>query len=101
MTLAIQAILAMISQLLPLITSSANAAMIGSIINALTNMLPFIIQEVELLVVPVKNIIAALSANPATEADQLAQLQVLDKQVDDAFEAAAAQTDADGTPPAA
>ena len=101
MTLAIQAILAMISQLLPLITSSANAAMIGSIINALTNMLPFIIQEVESLVVPVKNIIAALSANPATEADQLAQLQVLDQQVDAAFETIAAQTDAEGVAPTA
>lgn len=101
MTLAIQAILAMIVQFLPMITSSANAATIGSVINALTNMLPFIIQEVESLVVPVKNIIAALSANPATEADQLAQLQALDKQVDDAFEAAAAQTDADSAAPTA
>lgn len=101
MSLAIQAVLAMIGQLMPLITSSANAAMITSIINALTNMLPFIIQEVEALVVPVKNIIAALSANPATEADQLAQLQALDKQVDDAFEAIAAQTDADGAAPSA
>jgi hypothetical protein len=42
----------------------------------------------------VKNIIAALSSNPAALPDQLSQLQKLDKQVDDAFEAAAADTDA-------
>jgi hypothetical protein len=94
MTLVIQTVLAMITSLLPLVTSAATATQIGSIVAALTNMLPFIIQEVEALVVPVKNIIAALSANPATETDQLAQLQALDKQVDDAFEAAAAATDA-------
>jgi len=90
----ITGILAMIEQLLPLITSTANANLIASIINALSGMLPFIIQEVASLVAPVKNIIAALSANPATTQEQLSQLQALDKQVDDAFEAASADTDA-------
>jgi hypothetical protein len=94
MTLAIQALLGMLEELLPLITSSANTAMIGSIITALTQALPFIIQEVESLAGPVKNIIAALSATPATNAAQLATLQTLDKQVDDAFDAIAAETDA-------
>ena len=67
----------------------------------LLNILPFILQEISALYTPVKNIIAALSATPATNAAQLGQLQVLDAQVDAAFEAAAAQTDADGTAPAA
>jgi hypothetical protein len=94
MTILITSVLAMIEALLPALTSTANATAIGSIITALTNMLPFIIQEVESLVTPVKNIIAALSANPATTAAQLATLQTLDKQVDDAFDAAASDTDA-------
>jgi hypothetical protein len=94
MSAAITAVLALIEQLLPMLTSSANVTLIDGIIEALTKMLPFIIQEVEALVTPVKNIIAALSATPATTAAQLTQLQALDKQVDDAFDAAAAATDA-------
>lgn len=95
MTAAITAVLAMIEQLLPLVLSSAESATIASIIDALTKMLPFIIQEVEALYQPVKNIIAALSANASTTADQLATLQQLDAQVDTAFEAIAAQVDPD------
>jgi hypothetical protein len=95
MTAAITAVLAMIEQLLPLVLSSAESATIASIIDALTKMLPFIIQEVEALYQPVKNIIAALSANAATTADQLATLQQLDAQVDTAFEAIASQVDPD------
>jgi hypothetical protein len=94
MTAAISAILALIEQLLPAITSAGNVSLIDSIITTLTNMLPFIIQEIEVLVTPVKNIIAALSANPATTASQLAELQTLDAQVDEAFDAAAGPTDA-------
>lgn len=94
MTIAIQALLALIGQLLPLITSSANAALISGIITTLEQFLPFIIQEVSSLYAPVKNIISALSANPATTSAQLTQLQALDKTTDDAFEAAALDTDA-------
>jgi hypothetical protein len=97
MTLAIQALLNMIGQIIPLLTSSANSALIDSIISTLSGFIPYIIQEVESLYQPVKNIIAALSATPATNAAQAAQLATLDAQVDAAFEAAAAQTDADGT----
>jgi hypothetical protein len=95
MTAAITAILSLIEQLLPAILSSTNATLVTNIIVVLTNMLPYIIQEVEALYTPVKNIIAALSANPATTAEQLASLQALDAQMDSAFEAIAAQTDAD------
>jgi malonyl CoA-acyl carrier protein transacylase len=94
MSAVITAVLALIEQLLPMLTSSANVTLIDGIIEALTKMLPFIIQEVEALVTPVKNIIAALSATPATTAAQLAQLQALDAQVDSAFDAAAGSTDA-------
>jgi len=93
MSAAIAAILNLIEQLLPAILSSTNVTLVDSIINALVGMLPFIIQEVQDLATPVKNIIAALSANPATTADQLAALQALDIQVDKAFEDAAADTD--------
>lgn len=87
-------ILAMVEAFLPLLgTSAATTTLITTIINALSGMLPFIIEGVEELAGPVKNIIAALSANPATNAAQLATLQTLDKQVDDAFDAAASDTD--------
>ena len=94
MNAAITAVIALIEQLLPAITSAGNASIIASVLNALVSMLPFIIQEVQALITPVKNIIAALSANPATTADQLATLQALDAQVDAAFNDAATDTDA-------
>lgn len=87
-------VLSMIEGLLPLITSAGNVQTIDTIINALSQMLPFIIQEVQTLAAPVQNIIAALSANPATTAQQLATLQALDAQVDAAFATAAGPTDA-------
>jgi hypothetical protein len=94
MTLALTTLLSLISNLLPLLTSSANANLIGSIIATLEQFLPFIVDEISSLYQPVKNIIAALSANPATTAAQLATLQALDTQADAAFDAAAASTDA-------
>lgn len=94
MSVALSALLGLIGQLLPLITSSANATLIDSIISTLTGFLPYIVDEVEALYTPVKNIIAALSANPAATAAQAATLATLDTQVDAAFEAAAADTDA-------
>ena len=95
MTAAITALLGMIGQLIPLLTSSANATVIDSIIVTLTGFLPYIIEEISSLYQPIKNIIAALSASPATDAAQAAALATLDAQVDAAFEAVAAQTDAD------
>ena|ERR1035437_7836338 len=93
-TLAITTLLSLIGNIIPLLTSTANANLIASIISTLEQFLPFIINEISSLYQPVKNIIAALSATPATDAAQLAQLQVLDQSVDAAFESAAAQTDA-------
>ena len=61
MTAIIQAVLAMLTTLLPLITSAANANVIESIVTTLANMMPSIVTEAEALVPIVKNIIAALS----------------------------------------
>jgi hypothetical protein len=94
MTIAIQALLGLITNLIPLLTSSANATLIDSIISTLTQFIPFIVDEISSLYQPVKNIIAALSATPATTTAQLATLQALDTQLDAAFDAAAASTDA-------
>lgn len=96
MTALIQTILSLISTtLLPLIVSGGTATQIESILATLTNVVPFIVQEAESLVPVVKNIIAALSANPATTESQLASLQALDLQCDAAFDSVAAATDAD------
>lgn len=94
MSAIITSVVGLLAQLLPLITSASNATLIGGIINTLVNIVPFIVQEVETLAPAIKNIIAALSANPATTAEQLATLQTLDQQVDAAFESAAKDTDA-------
>jgi len=95
MTAAITAILALLEQLLPLVLSTSNTTLVAGIIEMLTQLMPLIVQEVQTLAPAVKNIITALQADPTTTADQLVQLQALDKQCDDAFEAAAADTDAE------
>ena len=65
MTIAIQALLGLITNLIPLLTSTANASLIDSIIQTLSGFLPYVIAEISALYTPVKNIIAALSATPA------------------------------------
>lgn len=94
MSVVVTSIVALLGQLLPLLTSAANATLITSIIETLASIVPFVVQEVETLAPAIKNIIAALSANPATTAEQLATLQTLDAQVDAAFDDAAKDTDA-------
>jgi hypothetical protein len=103
MTAIVQSVLALLTTLLPLIPTGGNAVLIESIISTLTNIMPFVVQEVETLVPVVKNIIAALQSSPATTESQLAALKALDQQADAAFDAAAADTDAEtsaasGTP---
>ena len=90
---AIQTLLALIEALLPTI-GVASTSVIEKIVAALVQIVPIIAANASNFLTPVKNIIAALSATPATNAAQLGQLQVLDAQVDAAFEAAAASTDA-------
>ena len=92
----ILAVLAMIEQILPLIgTSSATVTMIASIINALTQLMPFIVNEIGTVYTAVKNIIAQLQNTGAPTADQLAALAALDAQVDAAWLKVQAQIDPD------
>lgn len=92
----ILAVLAVIEQILPLIgTSSATASMIGSIINALTQLMPYIVNEISTVYTAAKNIIAQLSNSGAPTPDQLAALTSLDAQVDAAWTTVQAQIDPD------
>lgn len=97
MNIAVTALLALLTRFVPSLGTPA----VAELITALIQLLPTLVQLGEDLVPAVKNIIAALSANPATTAEQLDRLQQLDAQVDAAFEAAAAAAeaeDAKGTP---
>jgi redox-regulated HSP33 family molecular chaperone len=76
----------LMTQFLPLINSSSQVA---KFIEMLIQILPAVEKLAEDLVQPIKNIINALSTNPATDADQLKALQDLDAAYDAAFEAAA------------
>lgn len=89
----VTAVIALLGQLIPLI--GTNSTLITTIINTLIAIIPEIVTEVETLIPPIKNIIAALSANPATTAAQMGTLQALDAQCDQAFEAAAVDPAAD------
>lgn len=88
----ILAVVGLMTQMLPLVTSSSQVA---TFIEMLIKILPVVEQLAEALVQPIKNIINALSANPATDAEQLAALKVLDAQYDQAFEAAATAAEAE------
>ena len=101
MTAIIPAIIALLGQLIPALGSSSTASLVGQIIAILIQMIPVLVKEYQDLIGPVKNIIAALSANPATTADQLQTLQALDIAMDNAFEAAAAKAQAEDAAPAA
>jgi len=90
----IAAVLALIEQILPLLRSNSSGT-IQSIIDILVQWLPRIVSLGTVLAQTVKNIIASLSANPATTADQLSALQQLDAQVDVAFETATQGLDPD------
>lgn len=92
----ILAVLAMIEQILPVIgTSSATVTMIESIVSALTQLMPYIVNEISTVYTAVKNIIAQLQNSGAPTADQLAALQSLDAQVDAAWNTVQAQIDPD------
>ncbi len=80
------AVLSLLQTVAPALSSSS---VIQSVINILTQILPVAIKEVQDVTPAIKNIIAALSTNPATTADQLATLKALDTLTDANFEAAA------------
>lgn len=93
---AVMAALTLIEQILPLLTGgSTTVSLISNIIQALIKFMPLIENEVETVYQSVKNIIAALSSNPATTAEQMSSLQALDKQVDEAWDSIETQLDPD------
>jgi hypothetical protein len=93
MTPLITAVITLLGQLVPVI--GTNSALINTVLNALIALIPAITTEVETLIPMVKNIIAALQADPATTAAQMTTLTTLDAQCDAAFEAAAVDPAAD------
>lgn len=98
---AVMAVLTLIEQILPMLTGgSQTVVLITNIITALVKFMPLIENEVSTVYQSVKNIIGALSANPATTADQMTSLQALDKQVDDAWNDLEPDFDPDATPAA-
>lgn len=88
----ILAAVGLMTQVLPLIN---NASQVAKIIELLVQILPAVEKLAEALVQPIKNIIASLQENPATDAEQLKALQDLDAQYDAAFEAAATKAEAE------
>ena len=92
----ILAVLAMIESILPMLgTASATVTTVDAIINGLTSLMPYIINEVSTVYTAVKNIIAQLQNSGAPTAAQLAALQSLDAQVDAAWTTAQASIDPD------
>lgn len=79
-------ILSILADLVPMVSNSSTA---GKIIAMLQNILPALVGELQALISPVKNIIAALQGNGALTADQVAALQALDAECDAALDAAA------------
>lgn len=87
MTAMLTTILSLISTLVP---AGTNAALIEKIVAALIQIVPVVVKEYQDLVPIVRNIVAALKADPSTTAAQLEQLQRLEVEWDADFEAAAA-----------
>lgn len=93
---AILAVLSVIETILPMISgSTATVSLVTNIINALTQLLPYIINEISTVYSAVKNIIAQLQNSGAPSQDQLDALASLDAQVDAAWTSVQSQIDPD------
>jgi hypothetical protein len=77
-------LLQLVQTLLPQI--GVNSKAVTTIIGTLIQLVPIVIKEAQEVLPAIRNIIAALSANPATTDEQLATLKALDADVDAAFE---------------
>lgn len=98
---AITTLLTVVETVLPLVSGSTSSTIIISVVTALEKWIPLVIAlfpSATTMFQSIKNIIASLSANPDTPAQQLATLQQLDAVVDTAFEAIASQVDPDAQP---
>lgn len=90
MSAMVTIILAALQAVEALLTATGvTSDIVTKVIGLLVQILPVIETEYETIVPYIKNIIAALKADPATTDAQLAQLATLDAQADQAFEAAA------------
>jgi hypothetical protein len=86
----VEATLSIIMQLVEeLLPDISNSSVVDAILKALIQLVPIVVEEAQAAIPAVKNIIAALSDNPATTAEQLATLKALDAQVDAAFDSTA------------
>lgn len=86
MNTAITLALTFIQAMLPKLLGDSNA--IGQVINMLIQIIPILVQEYKDVLPAVQNIIAALSSDPATTAEQRKKLEELDAMVDAAFDQA-------------
>lgn len=84
MNTAITLALTFIQAMLPKLLGDSNA--IGQVINMLIQIIPILVQEYKDVLPAVQNIIAALSSDPATTAEQRKKLEELDAMVDAAFD---------------
>lgn len=92
----ILAVLSLVESILPLLgTTSATTTLVTNAINVLTQLMPFIVNEISTVYAAVKNIVAQLQNTGAPTPDQLAALQSLDAQVDAAWTQVQAQIDPD------
>lgn len=87
-------ILAFIQDVLPLISGSSAAS--SSVVQMLIRIVPIVVQEATDLLPQVQNVIRVLSTKDGVTDEDMAALQALDQQCDDAFEAAVAAKDAEG-----
>lgn len=94
----ILAVLSLIEGILPLIMGSQNAqttSAIDNIINAIEQMLPYIVNEVQTVYTAAMNILSSLENSGALTSDQIAATQALTAQVDAAWNGIVGQIDPD------
>jgi len=78
----VTAAIMMLQTILEIVPQLTDSAKINKVVTMLINLLPIIEKVGAALVGPYRNIIALLAANPATTADALAALKLLDQQTD-------------------
>ena len=89
MNAILTSLLSLVGNLVPL--AGGTSSTVGMIINTLTEVVPLVVKEYQDVAPFIKNIIAATKDDPAATLEQLNQLDALDKQVDDAFDAEVAR----------
>lgn len=92
MTALVQAIVALLTSLLPLLegaSTSTTTTLIEKIITALISIIPAAVQWAENLVPEIQNIIAVLKSNSNVTPEQFQALEAAEQSIDAAFEAAA------------